>query len=97
MPYEVNAFPTMFYFQRGKLQFKYNHGHKKEDILNFLDNPTETRKSDVWSEKEDSKTVHLTNETYDSQSSKCYTVLNGIQIYYTLFFPPTRPPTRPKI
>ena len=65
MPYNVTAFPTIFYFQRGKLQFKYNHGHKKDDILAFLDNPVEKPKSKIWAEKVDSKTIHLTNETYD--------------------------------
>ena len=66
LPYNVTAFPTMFYFQGGKLQFKYNHGHKKDDILRFLDNPSETSTRPSWSDKIDSKTVHLTTETYDS-------------------------------
>ena len=30
LPYNVTAYPTILYYQRGKLQFPYNHGHKKE-------------------------------------------------------------------
>lgn len=66
LPFNVTAFPTMFYYQRGKLQFKYNSGHKKEDILNFLDNPAEKPVQKSWSDKIDSKTVHLTSDSYDS-------------------------------
>ena len=29
LPYNVTAYPTILYYQRGKLQFPYNHGHKK--------------------------------------------------------------------
>ena len=30
LPYNVTAYPTILYYQRGKLQFPYNHGHKKD-------------------------------------------------------------------
>ena len=40
LPYNVTAYPTILYYQRGKLQFPYNHGHKKEsdsDCTQFID------------------------------------------------------------
>ena len=66
LPYNVTAYPTILYYQRGKLQFPYNHGHKKDQLLNFLDNPTEKHERTTWADKEDSKTTHLTDDTYDA-------------------------------
>ena len=65
LPYNVTAYPTILYYQRGKLQFPYNHGHKKDEFLSFSDNPTEKKEKATWAEKPASKTHHLTTENYD--------------------------------
>ena len=56
LPYNVTAYPTILYYQRGKLQFPYNHGYKKDQLLAFLDNPTEKKENQSWSEKVSEKT-----------------------------------------
>ena len=66
MPYNVTAFPTILYYQNGKLKFPYNSGHTKEKLFNFLDNPVEEVDQPKWSESKDSLTTHLTGENYDA-------------------------------
>jgi protein disulfide-isomerase-like protein len=39
--FKTNGFPTLKYFENGEFKFDYTHGRKREDLVEFMKNPTE--------------------------------------------------------
>ena len=37
--YNINAFPSFYYFSGGKMRYRYHGGHQTESFLKFCQNP----------------------------------------------------------
>jgi len=65
--YEVEGYPTFWYFKNGAKAFKYTLGRKKDDFVNFLKDPQEPPPppppEPAWSEVP-SEVTHLTDESF---------------------------------
>ncbi|KAK6181655.1 hypothetical protein SNE40_009469 [Patella caerulea] len=73
--YNITGFPTIYYFENGKLKFQYGGENNKDGIVSWLKNPSPPKapeKEAEWSDEE-SDVVHLTDENFqeslDKQSS----------------------------
>merc|ERR1719186_1477925 len=66
--YNITGYPTLLYFEKGKLMFPYQGGNNKDEISKFLDAPSaqppEKPKEVSWAD-EASEVHHLTDDTFD--------------------------------
>jgi len=66
--YNITGYPTLLYFEKGKLMFPYQGGNNKDEISKFLDAPSaqppEKPKEVSWQD-EPSEVHHLTDDTFD--------------------------------
>ncbi|CAB3986332.1 disulfide-isomerase A5-like, partial [Paramuricea clavata] len=70
--YEVNGFPSVKYFKDGKYAYDYPRSRTKDDLVDFMKNPSEAHKNpntivknDIpWSD-EDTYVAHLTGDDFD--------------------------------
>ncbi|XP_067937992.1 protein disulfide-isomerase A5-like [Watersipora subatra] len=65
--FNITGYPTLFYFSKGNLLFKYGGENDKEGIVEWLKNPSEPKEPEkevAWSEKEND-VHHLSTETFD--------------------------------
>ncbi|GFO20240.1 protein disulfide-isomerase a5-like [Plakobranchus ocellatus] len=66
MQYNITGFPTLLYFEKGKVKYKYGLDNDKKSILAWLKNPSnpkEPEQEPVWAD-EPSDVVHLTDATF---------------------------------
>ncbi|XP_014254426.1 protein disulfide-isomerase A5 [Cimex lectularius] len=66
MKFNITGFPTLLYFEKGELKMTYEGENKKDDLINFMNNPTAPPvkpKEEEWSES-DNDVIHLTSETF---------------------------------
>ncbi|KAK2166678.1 hypothetical protein NP493_1310g00031 [Ridgeia piscesae] len=67
MVYNITGFPTILYFERGQLKYKYGGKNDKEGIIAWMKDPgppKEEEKEPQWADEE-SEVVHLTDDTFD--------------------------------
>lgn len=67
--YNISGFPTLIYYEAGEFKFTYEGDKKKQDLVNFMKNPTEKPVADKeeepdWAESA-SDIVHLTSASFD--------------------------------
>ncbi|KAL8572134.1 hypothetical protein ACOMHN_052931 [Nucella lapillus] len=65
--YNITGFPTLYYFEKGKMKYRYGGENSKDGIVTWLDNPKppeEPKKEAEWSE-EPSEVVHLGDDDFD--------------------------------
>ncbi|XP_076456070.1 protein disulfide-isomerase A5-like [Babylonia areolata] len=65
--YNITGFPTLYYFEKGKVKYRYGGDHSKDGIVSWLGNPKppeEPKKEAEWAE-EPSEVVHLEDDTFD--------------------------------
>ncbi|XP_046390682.1 protein disulfide-isomerase A5 [Ischnura elegans] len=75
--YNITGFPTLLYFENGKLKYNYEGDNKKDAIVKFMKNPKEppVKQKDVeWSETE-SDVVHLGESNFHSTLKEHASVL----------------------
>ncbi|KAI0233262.1 Protein disulfide-isomerase A5 [Lamellibrachia satsuma] len=67
MLFNITGFPTILYFERGQLQYKYGGANDKDGIITWMKNPNppkEEVKEPQWADEE-SDVAHLTDESFD--------------------------------
>ncbi|KAK7092365.1 protein disulfide-isomerase A5-like [Littorina saxatilis] len=65
--YNITGFPTIYYFEKGKLKYRYGGENNKEGIVSWMNNPKapeEPKKEAEWSE-EPSEVAHLEDGNFD--------------------------------
>nr|UMA82692.1 venom-related protein disulfide isomerase [Conus ebraeus] len=65
--YNITGFPTLYYFEKGKVKYRYGGENSKEGIVSWLSNPKppeEPKKEAEWAE-EPSEVVHLEDDNFD--------------------------------
>lgn len=78
--YNISGFPTLLYFEEGKLKLPFSGQQTKDGIVSWLQNPTPAASNagvveeKSWSEEE-SDVVHLTDETFPAITSAHKSVL----------------------
>lgn len=66
--FNITGFPTLLFFEDGKLKYRYEGENNKDGIVNFMKNPgkaPEKPKDPEWSEVS-SDVVHLTDASFNS-------------------------------
>ena len=70
--YNITGFPTLIYFEDGRMKYDYTGGRDEEGIIKWMKNPQPpsaepevTNQEPEWSEQE-SDVVHLTDASFDS-------------------------------
>ncbi|XP_016971930.2 protein disulfide-isomerase A5 [Drosophila rhopaloa] len=67
--FNITGFPTMIYFENGKLRFTYEGENNKEALVSFMLNPnakpTPKPKEPEWSADTNSEIVHLTSQGFE--------------------------------
>lgn len=67
--YNITGFPTMLYFENGKMKYTYEGENKKGALISFMENPTAPPitkpKEDDWSADTSSEIVHLTTAGFE--------------------------------
>ncbi|KAH9503116.1 Protein disulfide-isomerase A5, partial [Bulinus truncatus] len=64
--YNITGFPTLFYFIKGQVKFKYGGENSKAGIISWLKNPQESKenvKEAEWADEE-TNVIHLTDEIF---------------------------------
>ncbi|GFS06926.1 protein disulfide-isomerase A5-like [Elysia marginata] len=67
MQYNITGFPTLLYFEKGKMKYKYGLDNDKASILEWLKNPSnpkEPEQEPQWVD-EKSDVVHLSDASFD--------------------------------
>lgn len=68
--YNITGFPTLLYFDKGKLRFPFNGENNKDGIIKFMETPTEAivtpqaEESD-WASDSNSEIVHLSDSSFE--------------------------------
>ncbi|KAK3931157.1 Protein disulfide-isomerase A5 [Frankliniella fusca] len=79
--FNISAFPTLLYFKNGRMQFAYEGANKKNDLVAFMRDPSESARKEREKPKEEpwsatpSDVVHLTADDFDSFIQEEQTVL----------------------
>lgn len=67
--FNITGFPTLLYFENGKLKYTYDGENKKSALISFMENPTapsiSKSKDDDWSAETTSEIVHLTTTGFE--------------------------------
>lgn len=68
--YNITGFPTLLYFDKGKLRFPFNGENNKNGIIKFMENPTETVEKPQpeepdWASDSNSEIVHLSDSSFE--------------------------------
>ncbi|KAH8329453.1 hypothetical protein KR074_010915 [Drosophila pseudoananassae] len=67
--FNITGFPTLIYFENGKLRFTYEGDNTKDALVAFMLNPnakpTPKPKEPEWSADTNSEIVHLTNQGFE--------------------------------
>ncbi|XP_016962249.1 protein disulfide-isomerase A5 [Drosophila biarmipes] len=67
--FNITGFPTLIYFENGKLRFTYEGENNKEALVSFMLNPnakpTPKPKEPEWSADTNSEIVHLTTQGFE--------------------------------
>jgi len=66
--YNISGFPTLLYFEAGKMKYTFEGENNKAGIVAFMENPTkpvQKPKEDDWSADPNSEIVHLTSENFE--------------------------------
>uniref|UniRef100_A0A6P4E1T7 Protein disulfide-isomerase A5 n=1 Tax=Drosophila rhopaloa TaxID=1041015 RepID=A0A6P4E1T7_DRORH len=67
--FNITGFPTMIYFENGKLRFTYEGENNKDALVSFMLNPnakpTPKPKEPEWSADTNSEIVHLTSQGFE--------------------------------
>lgn len=67
--YNISGFPTILYYENGQYKFTYEGDKKKQDIVDFMKNPTakpaEKEEEPDWAESS-SDIVHLTASSFEA-------------------------------
>nr|CAB3264752.1 protein disulfide-isomerase A5 [Phallusia mammillata] len=66
--YNITGFPKTIYFDEGKQKFEYSAGHTKQELIDWLNDPSEPKPKEAeveWAESEND-VHHLTAENFDS-------------------------------
>ena len=64
-----SGFPTLLFFEGGKMQYSYPGDNKKAAILEFMASPSPEEapkepEEAAWKDAEDTEVTHLTDETF---------------------------------
>ncbi|CAL1531200.1 unnamed protein product [Lymnaea stagnalis] len=64
--YNITGFPTIYYFVKGQVKYKYGGENNKAGIIAWLNNPQEVKEKEKEAEwaDEESEVVHLTDDTF---------------------------------
>ncbi|XP_055386712.1 protein disulfide-isomerase A5 [Condylostylus longicornis] len=67
--YNITGFPTLLYFENGKMKYSYEGENNKAGLISFMENPTAPPiakpKEDDWSVDPTSEIVHLTTTGFE--------------------------------
>lgn len=68
--YNITGFPTLLYFDKGKLKFPFNGENNKDGIIKFMQNPTEApaakkEEESDWASDSSSEIVHLSDSNFE--------------------------------
>ncbi|XP_030376906.1 protein disulfide-isomerase A5 [Scaptodrosophila lebanonensis] len=68
--FNITGFPTLIYFENGKLRFTYEGENTKDALVDFMLNPnakpTPKPKEPEWSEDSSSEIAHLTADSFEA-------------------------------
>ncbi|CAG5116417.1 unnamed protein product, partial [Candidula unifasciata] len=68
LQYNITGFPTLYYFEKGRVKYKYGGENSKAGIVSWLQNPQppkDKEKEPEWADEE-SEVIHLTDDTFDA-------------------------------
>lgn len=68
--YNITGFPTLLYFEKGKMKFTFNGENSKDGIIKFMGNPTEPvvtpkKEEPDWASDSSSEIVHLSDSSFE--------------------------------
>eukprot|EP01112_Ceratiomyxa_fruticulosa_P018903 TRINITY_DN6112_c0_g1_i1.p1 TRINITY_DN6112_c0_g1~~TRINITY_DN6112_c0_g1_i1.p1 ORF type:complete len:423 (-),score=95.28 TRINITY_DN6112_c0_g1_i1:34-1302(-) len=67
--YGVKSYPTLKFFDEGKVKYEYDHGRKKEDLINFMRSPSpppvQPPPEPKWKQIE-SDVMHLNDDNFEN-------------------------------